>query len=221
MERSSDLFRMGTVIMRNHLKTSLMAAAVLAFSSLGASADSITFQNVTFSLTDLGSPGAGQRTLELEILNADHAGPDWTGVNFLQAFALKPSNTTYTSASLTGWGFVPGNASNGGDSDGCHSNANNGFLCFFKPYGSPFPIAHDMVFDITFSGGNGGLIDVAHMQVDFRINNTQTNATGDLMSKDIGVGVHAVPGPIVGAGLPGLILAVLGMFGLHRRRRRA
>ena len=29
----------------------------------------------------------------------------------------------------------------------------------------------------------------------------------------------AVPGPIAGAGLPNLVAAILGMFGLHRRRR--
>ena len=31
---------------------------------------------------------------------------------------------------------------------------------------------------------------------------------------------HAVPGPIVGAGIPGLVLACLTMFGLAKRRRR-
>jgi hypothetical protein len=30
----------------------------------------------------------------------------------------------------------------------------------------------------------------------------------------------AVPGPIVGAGIPGLVMAVLGMFGLNRARRK-
>src|SRR5262245_61035646 len=45
---------------------------------------------------------------------------------------------------------------------------------------------------------------------------TQPGCTGGLTGP---VDVSAVPGPIVGAGLPGLVLAVLGLVGLGRRRR--
>jgi len=36
----------------------------------------------------------------------------------------------------------------------------------------------------------------------------------------LGFNAAAVPGPIVGAGIPGLVMAVLGMFGLNRARRK-
>jgi hypothetical protein len=36
----------------------------------------------------------------------------------------------------------------------------------------------------------------------------------------LGFNTQAVPGPIVGAGIPGLVMAVLGMFGLNRARRK-
>jgi hypothetical protein len=36
----------------------------------------------------------------------------------------------------------------------------------------------------------------------------------------LGFNTAAVPGPIVGAGIPGLVMAVLGMFGLNRSRRK-
>lgn len=46
---------------------------------------------------------------------------------------------------------------------------------------------------------------------------TATGATGSNATIDI----SAVPGPIVGAGLPGLIMACCGLLALARRRRRA
>jgi hypothetical protein len=61
---------------------------------------------------------------------------------------------------------------------------------------------------------------------------SSSSTSGDKISVDTGfigidygaltnnIGTWAVPGPVVGAGLPGLISLVLGLFGLNRRRRR-
>jgi hypothetical protein len=48
-----------------------------------------------------------------------------------------------------------------------------------------------------------------------------TPATGPTFNAAFSLtGVSSVPGPIVGAGLPGLISACFGLIGLNRLRRR-
>jgi hypothetical protein len=47
------------------------------------------------------------------------------------------------------------------------------------------------------------------------------DGSGTLVATATSSSLHAVPGPIVGAGLPGLAAACLGMFGLNRHRRKS
>jgi len=49
---------------------------------------------------------------------------------------------------------------------------------------------------------------------------TGTNPGGEIRTQLLPIGVEPVPGPIAGAGLPGLILAGGGLLALARRRRR-
>jgi hypothetical protein len=78
-----------------------------------------------------------------------------------------------------------------------------------------------LVFDIIDFGGfgsitNGGLDIFA--AVDMQVAPGQTGAVG--LTGGIPTTFSSVPGPIVGAGLPGLIAACVGLFGLGRYRRR-
>src|SRR5262249_20882805 len=177
--------------MKNNVKAMLIAAGGLTPTSLAASqadALSINFQNVTFTLTDNGSPAAGERDLILTITNSNHAGPDWTGITALEAFSLKPDDNTYTQASATlsstTLTTVLGGVNNGNTTNGCAPNANNGFFCFTAG-SSPIAVADTLTFDVLFTGGDAKFINIAHMQVCWWVSNPQNNCTGSLMSKDI------------------------------------
>ena len=222
--------------MKTHLKSILIAAAGLALSSLGASAGSLTFQNVTFSLTDEGGG-----LLQLEITNALNANGNWAGIQYLEAFSLVPSGGTITGASVTnvsGWTEVAGGLSNGVSSAGCDTHGAG--VCFFSSAvnppspptlpSNPFALTNDVVLDVQFTGSNIAFTPTTHLKVDFWTSPSTNcsdpppsswncNSTGDLLSQDISVGSVGVPGPIVGAGLPGLIAACGGLLALGRRRR--
>lgn len=53
----------------------------------------------------------------------------------------------------------------------------------------------------------------------YSINNTGTLATGAVLYGHLALAASPVPGPVVGAGLPGLVMALGGLVILSRRRR--
>jgi hypothetical protein len=192
-------------------KTVWVATAVLALAASAASANSLTFQNVTFGTTDLGG---GE--LQLTIDNALNAGGDWSNIKYLEAFSLNDVGT-FTSASLTGFTYNPGGLSNG-SSTGCDSSASPGFACFLST-GGPTALTNSMVFDVFFTGGTPDF-SLPHLKVDFWADSSQTKSTGSLLSLDIPAG----PSPPTSVPEP----ATLGLFGLGltavgfaRRRRSA
>jgi hypothetical protein len=174
------------------------AIAAAAFVLLGsAQANTLSFQNVSFSTQDMGSG-----LLELTIDNALNAGGNWTGVGFLNSFEIK--NVGGSSAVLSGWTTSPSELNN----SGCSGGASGGFC--FKHDGGPLALSNHMVFDMQFSGATNFALPT--LKVEFFKNADQMRATGSLLSQDI----PAVPEPESLA----LMLGGLGAVGFVTARRR-
>src|SRR5689334_3631251 len=131
------------------LRLALFAPIALGWGAVSASANTITFQGLYFTLAD---KGAG----ELEVTISPVTGTSITGsatwgapINYLASLALKPSGGTYTSASLSGWNFEAG----GLNAHGC-SGSGAGWLCFDAIPPDPIPASGPMVFDVYFTGGS-------------------------------------------------------------------
>jgi hypothetical protein len=202
--------------MKSGPKSILIAAIALAVTTFGASANSISFQGVTFSFNDLGN---GE--LQVTISGAANATGDWTGIRYLESFALDPAGGSYTGAyvsNVTGWTYEAGGLSASG-STGCNGHG-SGWVCFYRPTATPYAIPSntDMVFDIQFTGGIVNFAPTA-LKVDFWKTASQDRPTGSLLSQDIPV--SAVPSPVVGAGWSGLALASGGLFVWWRRTRKS
>jgi hypothetical protein len=186
----------------------LLAALAITFASSGAWANSLTFQGVSFSTTDLGG---GE--LQLTMTNALSASGNWTGINYLESFAVGNVGS-FTGASLAGFTYDPGGLSNGSAS-GCNGNGAS-TACFYAT-ASPLALSNNMVFDIQFAGGTTNF-SLPTLKVDFWTDSSQSKSTGDLLSQSIPVSSTPIPDalPLFATGV-----GLIGMLGWWRKRKGA
>ena len=129
--------------------------------------------------------------------------------------------TSFTNALL----FATANSGDQTEIDKLNALAGTAFTTLIKDTtpDNPFDVAAGAYFLVKI-GSPGGAEDTAFFRnvSDFQLSLTYT----DLISGDGGglshvsfFNVATVPGPIVGAGLPGLIMACGGLVALSRRRR--
>jgi len=188
-------------------------------------ADGITY--TLQALTDLNSTTA-DFNLHITGINVTGVGGDTEGGRkSVGSFAFGdplPVNLA-SGVGPAGYNFLPGGLNSGG------CDGSGAFFCFQNPalYITPGPVLAagavlDLAFSLTLSSGNFLAWNAPHLKIDW----LGEKNNYDLVSLSVGpiVGVStqctncAAPGPVVGAGIPALLTACFGMFGLNRWRRR-
>jgi len=195
-------------------KATIIAGLTLVWTSFGASAALIS-QDVTFTFNVVDS-----NTLRLTVDNILNATGNWAPAQFFDAFDIRDvgsfsaATATYVTTPQSETGSLGKQVTGAGI--GC-ANGGGASACF--DWTPNLSLTNHMVFNIDFVPIGSGLdFTSPHLKVAFLVNDIDTSKTGDLLSKNF-ASDRAVPGPIVGAGLPGLVAACFGLLTLARRRR--
>ncbi len=189
---------------------SALAGAAILLSSAAAQAVLID-HGITYDLQAISNLNTTTATFNLHITGINGATDTEGGRYGVNDFAFTtPANFSSASA-LPGFAFQPG----GLNASGC--NGSGGFFCFNGPVPLGPVLAAgsviDLPFSVTLSSGNFLGWD-PHLKIDW----VGTKNNYGLVSQ--GINITSVPGPVVGAGLPGLLGAMGALVMLARRRRR-
>jgi hypothetical protein len=208
------------------LSAALTALAIVTLPML-ARAD-IVADGITYSI---GATGLNTSTANFSLsITGINAATDTEGGRFgVNAFAFNNVNLlpglTGTSPGFT---FMAGGLSSGG------CDGSGGFFCFadIAPHPSTLlPAGSSILIPFSLTVSSGTFAAWANSDPHFKIDWLGTKNNYDLVSLGgTGVSVNplctaepcvtAVPAPIVGVGLPGLVAALLSLIGLRTYRRR-
>jgi hypothetical protein len=190
----------------------VVTAAALAFGATAVSANTLTYQGVTFTTTMVDA-----NTFTLQITDALSATGDWAGITNLGALAFKQDGANITGGDITDWTtdtFSPNELNAGA----CSGGVSGGGCFTFDPRAD---LTNSMLFTIDFTGTGINTDGIWHLKLNFFCGADATKKCGSNLSMDIfssstsssSGGDVPEPGPM------SLTLLGLGLLGAGFMRR--